>query len=564
MKSHEFLGPIQMKSMHKKQRSSRRDAKSHSAPHPMKHKEAERGRNRKENLKGFSFALSSRLCDFACAFIFWFRFARDRNFAEAFFTVFSGIALTTSFLFAQTPDRSAPPKLGPPASLQLPPIHHFKLSNGLPVVLMEKSQVPLVQINLLIRAGSAMESADKTGLASLTADILDKGAGKRDALQLADAVDFLGANLSAGASQHTSVISLNTPLARLDSALTLFADVALRPTFSNAELERLRKERLTTLLQWHDRPSSIASVLFNRTIFSDNHPYGRPSLGNEKSLRALSTADLKNFHGKYFLSNNATLIVVGAVDVSSVQGKLEKAFGSWRTGDMVTSTWPGVKQVEKRQIYLADKPGAAQTEIRIGRIGVPRKTEYYYAITVMNTILGGSFTSRLNQNLREQHGYSYGAGSSFSFRPLPGPFVASAAVQTDATDKALTEFMKELNRILEPVSDDELSRGKNYVALGYPSEFQSVGQIAGNLQELVTYDLPDDYFNNYMGRILAVTKEDVQRVAKKYIDPEKVAIILVGDRAKIEKGVRALNLGTMQLLTIEQVLGKAPKLEGTN
>jgi len=487
-----------------------------------------------------------------------------KNFSKSIAAGIFILTITTSLVFAQKPDRSAPPKLGQPASLQLPPIHHFKLSNGLPVVLMEKSQVPLVQINLLIRAGSAMESAGKTGLASLTADMLDKGAGNRDALQLADAVDFLGANLSAGAGQHTSVVSLNTPLARLDSSLALLADVVLRPTFPNAELERLRKEKLTMLLQWHDRPSSIASVLFNRTLFSDNHPYGRPSLGNEKSLRALSTTDLKNFHGRYFLSNNASLIVVGAANVASVQGKLEKAFGSWRTGDIATSTWPGIKQVEKRQIYLADKPGSAQTEIRIGRIGVPRKTDDYFALTVMNTILGGSFTSRLNQNLREQHGYSYGAGSSFSFRPLPGPFLASAAVQTDVTDKALTEFMKELQRILEPVTDDELARGKNYVALGYPSEFQSVGQIAENLQELVTYDLPNEYFNNYMGRILAVTKEDVQRVAKKYIDPEKVAIILVGDRAKIEKGVRALNIGTMQLLTIEQVLGKAPRLEGTN
>ncbi len=533
MNAHIFFISHQANSFDKKQKNSRRDAKSQ--------------RNRIEKIKFFSFASSLRLCDFACAFIFFF-----------------GIIITTSPLFAQTPDRSAPPKLGPLAPLQLPPIHHFKLSNGLPVVLMEKSQVPLVQIDLLIRAGSAIESADKTGLASLTADMLDKGAGSRDALQLADAVDFLGANLFAGAGQHSSVVSLNTPLTRLDSALALLVDVALRPTFPNAELERLRKERLTTLLQWHDRPSSIASVLFNRTLFSDNHPYGRPSLGNEKSLNALSISDLKNFHSKNFVSNNATLIVVGAVNVSSIQGKLEKAFGGWRGGEVATSTWPGIKHVEKRQIYLADKPGAAQTEIRIGRIGVPRKTEDYYAITVMNTILGGSFTSRLNQNLREQHGYSYSAGSSFSFRPLPGPFLASAAVQTDATDKALTEFMKELNRILEPVSDDELARGKNYVALGYPSEFQSIGQIAGNLQELVTYDLPDDYFNNYTSRILAVTQEDVQRVAKKYIDPEKVAIILVGDRAKIEKGVRVLNLGTMQLLTIEQVLGKPPKLEGTN
>jgi predicted Zn-dependent peptidase len=472
-------------------------------------------------------------------------------------------------LFAQTPDRSAPPKLGPPPSLTLPAIQRFQLSNGLPVVLMEKSQVPLVQINLLIRAGSAMEPTERAGLASLTADLLDKGAGNRNALQLADAIDFLGANFSAGAGHHTTVVSINTPLAQLDSALALFANVVLRPTFPDEELSRLRKEKLTTLLQWHDQPRSIASVMFNRTLYGEQHPYGRPSLGDEPSLRALATGDLRNFHNQHFRQDNATLIVVGAVAAPLAQTKLEAALGGWRVSNSSSRTasataWPEIKQVAKRQIYLVDKPGAAQTEIRIGRIGVPRLTEDYYAITVMNTILGGSFTSRLNQNLREEHGYSYGASSSFSFRPLPGPFLAGAAVQTDVTDKALAEFMKELKRILQPAPDDELTRAKNYVALGYPAEFQNVGQIAVNLQEMVTYNLPEDYFNNYISRILSVTKKDVQRVAKKYIDPEKVAIILVGDRKEIEAGVRKLNLGPLELLTIEQVLGKPPTVEGTD
>lgn len=495
---------------------------------------------------------------------------------QLFFTVRVNLAIVCTFaaalvtlpaivpLDAQTPDRSAPPKLGPPPSLRLPAIHHFKLSNGLPVVLMEKMQVPLVQINLVLRAGSAMDTAGKVGLAGLTADMLDKGAGSRDALQLADAIDFLGATFSAQAGTHTSIVSINTPVARVDSALAVLADIALRPVFPEAELARQRKQRLTTLLQWHDEPRAIASVLFNRTLYGDKHPYGRPSLGDEKSLRAFTTADLKRFHNTYFHPNNATLIVVGAVTVPVAQAKLEKAFGDWQTGTLFTATWPGIKQVEKRQIYLVDKPGAAQSEIRIGRIGAPRLTDDYYAITVMNTILGGSFTSRLNQNLREQHGYSYGARSAFSFRPLPGPFLAAAAVQTEVTDKALVEFMKELQRILEPVSDDELTRAKNYVALSFPADFQSVGLVAGNLEELVVYDLPDDYFNKYIDRILAVTKEDIQRVAKKYIDPEHVAIIVVGDRKLIERGVRSLNLGALQLLTIEQVLGKIPRVEGAD
>jgi predicted Zn-dependent peptidase len=391
--------------------------------------------------------------------------------------------------------------------------------------------------------------------------MLTEGAGKRNALQLADAIDFLGANLSASAGQHTTIVALHTPLSKLDSALTLLADVALRPQFPSEELERTRKELLTTLVQWHDEPRAIASVLFNETLYGPKHPYGKPEIGNEQSLRSFIAEDLKQFHQTYFHSNNATLIVVGDITMKSIQSKLEEAFGAWSQGDIPSVSLPAVGQIEKREVYLVDKPGAPQSEIRIGRIGAPRLTDDYYSILVMNTILGGSFTSRLNQNLREQHGYTYGARSTFDFMPQPGPFLAGAAVQTAVTDKALVEFMKELNGILQPVPDEELTRARNYVALRYPENFQSVAQIARQLGELVTYGLPDDYFNNYVQHILAVTKEDVERVAKKYINPDKVAIIIAGDEKQIEAGVKALSLGPLHTLTIDDVLGKAPTIE---
>jgi zinc protease len=461
---------------------------------------------------------------------------------------------------AQKPDRSKPPKLGPPPTLRLPPIQHFRLSNGMPVLLLEKHRVPLVQINLLIKVGSTADRSGKSGLASITASMLTEGAGSRNALQLADAIDFLGARLEASAGEHTTVVTLHTPLNKLDSALALLADVSLRPRFSSEELDRMRKERLTTLIQWHDEPQAIASVLFYKTLYG-NHPYGLPSIGNEQSLRSFTSEDLRQFHKTYFHSNTATLIVVGDVTMQSIQQRLENAFGEWASGESASPHLPGIGQIETREVYLVNKPDAPQSEIRIGRIGAPRMTDDYYPLLVMNTILGGSFTSRLNQNLREQHGYTYGAWSTFDFLPLPGPFVAGAAVQTVVTDKALAEFMKELNGILQPVSDDDLSRAKNYLALRYPENFQSVAQIAGRLSELVIYDLPDDYFNNYVPHILAVTKEDVHRVAKKYIDPEKMAIVIAGDQKQIESGIKALNLGPIRNLTIDDVLGKAPTIE---
>ena len=472
-----------------------------------------------------------------------------------------GLIIGYSRTGAQQPDRSKPPESGPPPTLKLPPIHHLRLSNGLPVVLLEKHTLPLVQMELIAMAGSAMDPAGKSGLANIAAAMMDEGAGSRDALQFADAIDFLGASISEFAGQHTSGVILHTPLSKLDSALSLFADVILKPKFPAEELDRQRKERLTTLMQWHDDPRSISSVLFSRILYGTGHPYGLPAIGNEKNLRAFRVDDLSTFHDTYFHPNNATLVVVGDVTASLILPKLEEAFGKWKPSTVPPASWPPVQQVQERMVYLVDKPAAPQSEIRIGRIGVDRLTEDYYALVVMNTILGGSFTSRLNMNLREEHGYTYGAGSSFDFRPLPGPFVARAAVQTNVTDKALGEFMKELNRILAPVTDDELSRAKNYLTLRYPENFESIGQIAGQLSDLVVYKLPDDYFEKYTQHVIAVTKDDVQRVAKKYLDPEKVAIVIVGDKQEIQKGVEDLKLGRTQVMTVDDVLGRAPVLE---
>jgi zinc protease len=460
--------------------------------------------------------------------------------------------------FAQGPDRSQPPKAGPPPHLKLPPIQHLKLSNGLPVVLLEKHQVPLVQIVVLLRTGSAMDPRAKAGRASMTADLLTEGAGPRDALQLADAIDYLGAQLDASAGMHNTTVGIFTPLTKLDSALALLADVTLRPTFPQSELDRKKKEWLTALLQWRDEPRQLVGVEFNRLLFGDGHPYGVPTMGDEKSIRSLTVNDLRQFHADFFVANNATLIVVGDITPASVMPKLEAAFGSWKSGTVPATTLGRILQVENRSVTLIDKPDAPQSEIRIGRIGVPRLTDDYYALVVMNTILGGSFTSRLNQNLRETHGYTYGAGSRFDFRMLAGPFIAYSAVQTAVTDKALTEFMNELNGIVKGVTDAEVERAKNYIALSFPGEFQTVSQIANGLEELVIYGLPDSYVNDYIEKILSVTRQDVERVARKYIDPAKIAIVISGDKAKIESGITALNLGSLKVLTVEDVLGKAP------
>ena len=458
---------------------------------------------------------------------------------------------------AQKPDRTTPPKPAPPPALKLPPIQKHKLANGLAVWIIEQHEVPLAQVNLVVRAGSATDPAGKFGLASLTAAMLDEGAGNKSALELADAIEFLGAQLSTSSSFDYSAVRLSTPVSQLADAVALMADVVVRPAFPANELERLRKERLTQLLQARDDPAAIVSIAFPRLVFGEKHRYGTAAGGTATELKALTLDDLRQFHRGYYRPEHATLLVVGDVTAAGVLPVLERAFGSWKgVGEAVpVAQVPAAAQLTRRQIYIIDKPGAAQSQIRIGWVGVPRSTPDYATLQVLNTILGGSFTSRLNTNLRETHGYSYGAASVFDERLSPGPFYATAGVQTDKTAEALKEFFNELTGILKPIPGEELEKAKNYVALGFPAEFESTGDLARKMEEQVVHNLPDEYFPSYIRSVVQTTGAGVEKAAARYIQPDKFAVVIVGDRKVIEPGIRALNLGPVEVLTVEQALG---------
>jgi len=276
----------------------------------------------------------------------------------------------------------------------------------------------------------------------------------------------------------------------------------------------------------------------------------------------MTVDDLRKFHGSVIVPANTTIIVVGDVTPGTMMPRLERAFGDWKGEPEHAPALPQIAQIPGKELLFVDKPGAAQSVVEIGRVGVPRLTDDFYPIVVMNTILGGSFTSRLNMNLREKHGYTYGAGSRFEFRPLAGPFIAGASVQTAVTDSSLIEFVRELKGIREPIPASDVERAKNYVALSFPGDFQSVAQVAAQLEELVIYNLPDDYFNRYIERILAVTKEDVERVARKYIDPNDMAFVIVGDRKEVGESVRKLDIAPAKFLSVDDVLGPSPASAG--
>ena len=461
------------------------------------------------------------------------------------------LAVTQSTAFAQgTFDRSKPPELGPPPRVALPPILTRELPNGLKLLIVEHHELPLADFVLLVGSGSTTDPASKTGVANLTATMLREGTTTRKSLDIADQIAYLGINLSPSSSWESSTLSLHTPTAQLDSALALFADVALRPSFPADEFERLRKNRLTDILRLKDQGPAIANLAFPAIIYGGAHPYGAATLGTEASVKSLSVADLQSYYQTNFKPNNSTLIIVGDVNPAQIEQKINALFGGWQRGDVSQPTYTDPPKAAATTVYLIDKPGAAQSSFRIGSVGVPRSTKDYFALSVMNTILGGSFTSRLMQNLRETRGYTYGASSRFDMRRNAGPFLASAEIVAAKTDSALLEFMKELNAIRQSVPASELSRAKRYLQLQLPGNFETTQDIAFQLVPVALYGLPLDYYNNYVQSIEAITEADVARVAQQYINPSSLAVVIVGDRKSIEPALKAINVGPLVIRDI--------------
>ncbi len=448
-------------------------------------------------------------------------------------------------------DITRPPELAPPPALALPPIITRKLGNGLSLMVVEQHELPVADFIMLVRTGGEADPSRLGGLASLTADMLDEGTRTRNALQIADQTAFLGADLSTSSGWDRSVVSLHTTTAQLDSALALFADVVLNPAFPETELARVQKERLTSLLQLEDYGPAIADRVFEKVVFGSHNPYGHPLSGTRESVAGVTRSDVSSFYSTYYRPNNATLVVVGDVKPDDVGRRAEALFGAWKRGEIPATRYGPVPPARSRTIYLVDKPGAAQSSFRIGGVGVARSTPDYFAIEVMNTILGGSFTSRLNQSLRETHGYTYGAFSGFSMRSEPGPFTAEAEIVAAKTDSALLVFMAELRGIRDTVPETELSKAKQLLQLQLPGDFETTRSIASRLVPVAIYDLPLDFYNQYVGRIGAVSQSDVQRVAREEIRPDSFDIVIVGDGKLVEQGLETLDIAPVKRLTLQ-------------
>ena len=454
-------------------------------------------------------------------------------------------------------DRSVPPAVGRPPDMNLPERHVFALSNGLPVHVVQDDGLPIVSVEIHIEGGGRVGTP---GLGALLADMLDEGTTTRSAAELAAEIERLGASLSTTAGSDGSVIHLVALSPRLDRALALLSDVVLNPAFDEAELDRVKRQSITRILQSRDEASELADNAFADRLYEAGSPYGQPLLGTEEALRAVGRSDVDALYRQTFRAGNMSVVVVGDVDRNELETQLEAALGAVPSGTGVEFVGQSPRVIAGPAIYVVDKPGAAQSEVRIGRVAVDRSTPDYFPLMVMNTILGGSFTSRLNANLREDKGYNYGAGSGFAMRREPGPFVARAAVNTPVTDKDVAEFLRELRRLAaESVDEVELDRARKYMALLLPQRFETVAGVAAQVADQVLNDLGDDYYETYVERVMEVTAEDIRRVATQFLDPGEMVIVIAGDYSAIQKGLDGLGLGSVTLMTDPTVMDDAPQ-----
>jgi zinc protease len=446
-------------------------------------------------------------------------------------------------------DRSRVPEVGAPPPMVFPEVRDYRLDNGVRVILWQRSALPLVSLELQLRGGASAHPAAQAGLAAFTADMIDEGTATGTALEIADAVDVLGATLTSSAGYDASQVRLSILRHRLPAGLAVLADIVMRPTFPEVELSRVRKERVDQVLQRSAEPAAVAEDAFARILYGGGHPYGASLLGTRESLEALTREDVEAFHRARYAPGQATLIVAGDIARAELDPLLAAAFDGWSGRGVEPAPLPGAAGPTERAIYVVDRPGATQSEVRLGYVAVSRSTADFYPLVVMNTILGGSFTSRLNMKLREEKGYTYGAASTFDMRVAPGPFEAGAAVATPVTAPAVADFVGEVTRLRsEPVQPDELTRARNFLALRLPQRFESVGDIVRQLSELVAHGVPLDFYAGYVAAVSAVDAAAVTRAAARHLPVEHMAIVVVGDRSLVEEPLRASGLGPVVLV----------------
>ena len=449
-------------------------------------------------------------------------------------------------------DRSKLPALGSPPDTRFPELERATLSNGLKIVLARRAAIPQVRFDLLLDAGFAADKAGVPGTASLAMAMLDEGTAKRTSLQISDQLAQLGANLATGSRLDVSSVSLEALTENLDASLDIYGDVILHPSFPRADFERLKKQRLAQIQQEKADPVSLALRVFPGLLYGRGHAYSNPwtGSGTEESTAKITRDHLVRFHRDWFKPNHATLIVVGATTMAEIRPKLERIFASWSPGEVPSKDIATVAQQPRPVVYLIDRPGSLQSLIIAGNVAPPKANPAEVSIQTMNGVLGSDFSSRVNMNLREDKHWAYGAYTFFRDARGQRPFVAYAPVQTDKTKEALVELDKELRGIVKdrPIQPDELSRAQASLTLTLPGSWETMAALAGAIGDIVTFGLDDRYYDTFAEKVRAQTVQSLTAAAADVVHPDQLVWVVVGDRSKIEPGLRELKLGEIRLI----------------
>lgn len=444
------------------------------------------------------------------------------------------------------------PEPAPSREYHFPKFEIRSLDNGIRVVIAPVRKLPVVTVLAVVDAGAIFDPQGKEGLAELTAQAIRDGTDEIDGTRLILELERLGTSLEVGADWDSTVASMTVLRDKLDESFKLFSDVIMSPAFREADIDRLRSERLAERLQILDEPRGLAEEAFARFLYAEGSRYAEPMSGSSESVTATTRDDVVNFHSTNYSPDATTLFVVGDVSADEAMVLVETAFGKWRGKRAPKAMAMDLQGNSATASQIVSKADAAQTELRIGHVGVPRSHPDYFSIVVMNAVLGGLFSSRINLNLREAHGYTYGASSYYDWRRQSGPFVISTAVQTEVTGNAITETLKEIDRMRsEEIDASELSLATSYLEGVFPIRYETTAAIAAALANMVIFELPEDYYDTYRSKISAITAADVLLAAKEHVSPEKLQILVVGDAAMLKPQIEALQRGP--LISMENV-----------
>lgn len=432
-------------------------------------------------------------------------------------------------------DRTRPPKPGPPKDVQFPDYFDTTLPNGINVLVIENNKIPAVSVRMVFKDAGSFYDGDKYGLASLTAEMLTKGTAKRSATEIAEEIDFVGGSINAGSDWDGSYISLSVLKKHLSTGIDILSDVAQNPVFADDELARVKEQRLSSILQGKDDAGHLSDKKFNKVVYGEL-PYSNPAEGTEVTVKDIKREDLADFYKMNYYSGNLIIAFVGNITKEEALKITVEKFsnlpkdGMNRVNSFKYNETSGIKNV-----YVINKPGAVQSNLRVGHLGIPRNNPDYIAVTIMNTILGGYFGSRINYNLREKHGFTYGARSYFNPHLYSGDFSVDTDVRNEVTDTSITLILGELNRMIsEEVTDEELETVKNYMTGVFPLQLETANAVASRVINLKLYNLPKDYYSKYISAINALTKQDILDAAKKYINPNNITIVVSGDAGAVK------------------------------